>query len=187
MSAKKKAGRPFVKSADTKAKAESSRAEVERMLERYGATGFGYQRDIERGKIVLQFVIPDSQQKDAARVPVTLPIEIRRVYDALYGQPRKNKWVDGRYAGTEHDPKGYDAKKLEQAERVAWRNLVLWIDAALSAATIGAQTITEAFLAHTMVVTDEGTSARMMDYLTSRQGVLAPGVRALLPAPRGES
>ena len=153
------------------------------MLARYGATGFGYQRDLERGTIVLQFVIPDSAGKDAPRVPVTLPIEIHRVYDALYGRPMK--W-DYTLKKNLHNPKGYDAKKLEQAERVAWRNLVLWIDAALSAATIGMQTITEAFLAHTMIATDDGRTSRMMDYLNSRQGVLAPGVRALLPPPREE-
>ncbi len=39
----------------------------------------------------------------------------------------------------------------ERAERVAWRNLVLWIDAALSATAAGLQTIEEAFFAHLLV------------------------------------
>jgi hypothetical protein len=69
-----------------------------------------------------------------------------------------------------------------QAERVAWRNLVLWIDAALSAATVGVQTITEAFFAHTIVVDDGGRAERMVDYVERTGGAIGPGVRALLPS-----
>lgn len=196
MPTKRKASRPFVKSADTQASAANSRAEVEKLLTRYGAVGFGYQVNLEAGTIVVQFVIPDRPGKNAAKIPVTLPVSVRNVYDALYGRPTKEERIPDaerdaddrakypnaiRYR-TVHDPKGYDARKLEQAERVAWRNLVLWIDAALSAASIGVQTISEAFLAHTMIVSDDGRAERMMSYLERTQGVLAPGVRALLPA-----
>lgn len=179
---KRGADRPFVKSADTAASPANSRAEIERMLERYGAVGFGYQRNIEAGTIVVQFIVPDRPGKAEPRVPVTLPVSIRRVYDALYGQTKKWVTVDGK-GRYQHDPKGYDEEKFAQAERVAWRNLVLWIDAALSAAAIGLQTITEAFLAHTMVVGDDGRAERMADYLGRTHGALAPGVRALLPPP----
>lgn len=186
MTARKRTDRPFVKSADTTAKAENSRAEVERMLVRYGASGFAYQRDLEQHTITLQFVIPDSAEKGAPRVPVTLPVSVRRVYDVLYGRPMRYAQKPEGGWGNVYDPKGYDAKKLEQAERVAWRNLVLWVDAALSAASIGMQTITEAFLAHTMVVDDGGQATRMMDYLGHVGGALGPGVRALLPPPKGD-
>lgn len=179
-----KAPRPFVKSADTKASAANSRAEIERLLVRYGAVGFGYQRNLEQGTITVQFVVPDRPGKGQPRVPITLPVSIRRIYDVLYNRPEKwapgSNGTPGRYV---HNPAGYDARKLEQAERVAWRNLVLWIDAALSAAAIGLQTITEAFLAHTMVVSDDGRAERMADYLGRTQGALAPGVRALLSNP----
>lgn len=167
----------FVKAANTTVAPEKSRAEVDRMLTRYGAVGFSYAINIESGEIKIEFVVPDSKKKDAPRIPVRLPISVRRVYDALYGQP--TKWTKD---GWVFDPAGYDPRKLQQAERVAWRNLVIWIDAALSAATIGVQTITEAFFAHTIVVDDGGRTERMAEYVARTGGALAPGVRALLPS-----
>ena len=186
--------KPFVKSADTSSQVSSSKAELERMLRRYGATGFAVQQQFDDSQLPVaasvQFVVPD-KAGDKARVPVSLPIEIRRVYDALYGRPMKNgAWVTPEQSGKSwghytrvHDVNGYDAKKLAQAERVAWRNLVLWIDAALSAASIGFQTITEAFFAHVVVKLDNGNTARMSEVVESMQGQLPTGVRALLAAP----
>jgi hypothetical protein len=167
----------FVKAAETTVAPEKSRAEVERLLRRYGAVGFATTVDLEKAEIRVEFVVPNSKAKDAPRVPVRLPVSVHQVYDSLYGQP--TKWTaDGRV----HDPKGYDAKRMLQAERVAWRNLVLWIDAALSAATVGVQTITEAFFAHTIVVDDGGRAERMVDYVERTGGAIGPGVRALLPS-----
>lgn len=169
----------FVKAGSTTVDPAKSRAEVERMLTRYGAVGFSYAIDITKGEIKIEFVVPDSTQKDAPKIPVRLPISVRRVYDSLYGQPTKLDSESKKYV---HNPNGYDQRKLEQAERVAWRNLVLWIDAALSAATIGVQTITEAFFAHTIVVDDGGRTERMADYVARSGGAIGPGVRALLPS-----
>lgn len=171
----------FVKAADTVVAPEKSRGEVERMLTRYGAVGFAYSVDLEKGEIRVEFVVPDSKQKDAAKIPVRLPVQVRRVYDSLYGRPMR--WdYSTTPAKNVPDPKGYDARKLQQAERVAWRNLVLWIDAALSATTIGVQTITEAFFAHTIVVDDGGRTERMAEYVMRTGGAIGPGVRALLPS-----
>jgi hypothetical protein len=40
-----------------------------------------------------------------------------------------------------------------------------WIDAALSAVSIGAQTIEEAFFAHTVIETADGQSGRLIEYV----------------------
>lgn len=176
--------KPFVKAADTVAAPGKSRAEMERMLTRYGAVGFSYAVDIEKGDIKVEFVVPDSLAKDAPRVPVRLPVSTRRVYDALYGRPMRMDY-SLEPPRRVHDPKGYNPKLLAQAERVAWRNLVLWIDAALSAATIGVQTISEAFFAHALVVSEDGRTERMADYVTRSGGAIGPGVRALLPSSTG--
>jgi hypothetical protein len=186
MTAKKKA-RIFVKSADTKASAANSRAAVEALLRRYGAVGFSVAQEMDNGllqRVVCEFVVPDTLQKDASKVPVRLPVDVRRIYDVLYGRPMTSRWSEDlrRYVHT-HNLNGYDARKMEQAERVAWRNLVLWIDAALSAVVAGLQTVTEAFLAHTLVVNESGRALRMADYLDEVGGALAPGVRALLASP----
>lgn len=192
MSRKKKG--IFVKSADTKATAANSRAAVEALLRRYGAVGFSVAQEMDKGllqRVVCEFVIPDTLQNGASKVPVRLPVDVRRIYDVLYGQPTKSEfreeWKSGKTWGdgyrTVHNPNGYDARKMRQAERVAWRNLVLWTDAALSTVVAGLQTVTEAFLAHTLVANDNGRTMRMADYLDEVQGALAPGVRALLASP----
>jgi len=173
-----KTSRPFVKSADTSTAAVNSRAELDKMLRRYGASAISMSEDIERRQIIVSFIVPDSTQKNAARVPVKLPISIFAVYDALYGRPtRYAAKPDGTGWAHIHDAKAYDPQKLMQAERVAWRNVVLWVDAALSAASVGLQTITEAFFAHA-VVGDGG--ARMVEVVEAFQSQLGAGVQRLL-------
>jgi hypothetical protein len=171
----------FVKSADTSTPIGNSRAEIERILRRYGASGFAVSQDYAEYRVTVTFTVPNSRQKDAIAVPVRLPVSVHAVYDALYGQPITKKWVDGQWVAV-HDRKGYNAKKLEQAERVAWRHLVLWIDAALTAADAGVQTITEAFFAHAIIPTEQGPR-RMIDVIDAAQQYLGNGVQRLLAAP----
>lgn len=142
------ADKRFVKSATTSTAVVNSKSEIEKMLRRYGAEAFSVTHDYAAGKAQVSFLVPDSAEKDARKVPVRLPVDVQRVYHALYGMPMK--W-NHTAAKKVHDPKGYDSRKMEQAERVAWRNLVLWIDAALSTATISLQTITETFFAHAII------------------------------------
>jgi hypothetical protein len=123
------------------------------------------QHRLRPGLIAVAFRVPDSLAKDAPTVPVRLQVETRQVYDALYGQP--TKWSN---AGRVLDPKGYQPKGLLQAERVAWRHLVLWVDAALSAAAAGAQKISEAFLAHTLIRNAEGRTVRVVDQMDEAAG-----------------
>lgn len=170
----------FVKSGDTRTPVSNSRAEVERMLRRYGATGFQVAQDYANHRVVVTFIVPDSTVKGAPSVPVKLPVDIRRVYDALYGQPTKHNYATGKRV---LDPSGYNAKRMEQAERVAWRHLVLWLDAALSAAVAGMQTITEAFFAHAVV---GGGGERMIEVVEHAQAQLGVGVQRLLTAPSEE-
>lgn len=172
----------FIKSSDTKVPVGNSRTEIEKMLRRYGASGISVQQTFD-GKhlpelVTVSFIIPDKKGSNH-KVPVSLPINVKRVYDSLYGQPLK--W--GPKSEKVPDPDGYPDKFLEHAERVAWRNLVLWIDAALSAAAVGLQTITEAFYAHTVVQLEGGGQTRLADYIERTRGQLAPGVRALLASP----
>jgi len=181
MSAK---GRPFVKSADTSTSAVNSRSELDKMLRRYGASAISMSEDIDARRIVVTFIVPDSAAKNAARVPVKLPISIYAVYDGLYGRPtRYAPKPDGTGYHYVTDSRAYDLKKLQQAERVAWRNIVLWVDAALSAASVGLQTITEAFFAHA-IVGENG--ARMVEVVEAFQNQLGAGVQRLLTAPAEE-
>jgi hypothetical protein len=180
-------GKVFIKSADTKSPVANSRGEIEKMLRRYGATGLSVSQDYAEGRITIAFVVPNTTEKDAPTIPVRLQASVRDVYDRLYGRPQLWRTVPGedrpRWV---HNPKGYLEKQMQQAERVAWRHLVLWIDAALTAAQAGLQTISEAFFAHIVIPTETGEALRMVDYLDRVQASLAPGVRALLAAPAEE-
>ena len=178
----------FIKSQDTSVSVANSRGEIEKILRRYGASGISVQQTFD-GKnnpemVTVSFIVPDKIGSEH-KVPVSLPINVKRVYDGLYGQPMKYEWERDERRKV-FNPNGYDPKALPQAERVAWRNLVLWIDAALSAAAVGLQTITEAFYAHTVVQLEGGGQARLADYIERMQGQLAPGVRALLSSPAEE-
>lgn len=169
----------FVKSAKTSASTVNSRSGIDKMLRRYGATAISMQENIERREIVIGFIIPDSPDKTAPKVPVRLPISIYQIYDRLYGRPRRWNPMNGKPGEPQYitDAQCYNADRMAQAERVAWRNLHLWIDAALSAASVGLQTITEAFFAHAVV---GAGGERMIEVIEQSQATLAPGVRALL-------
>lgn len=143
-----KASASFVKSATTSTSVVNSKGELERMLRRYGADMFSTAQDYKLGRVVVMFQIPNSPAKGAKIVDVRFPVETRRVYDLLYGQP--TIW-DHKTHTRVPDANGYDVRKLEQAERVAWRNVILWVDAQLSAAAVGIQTVEEAFIAHVAI------------------------------------
>jgi len=150
----------FVKSANTSVPTGRSQAELEKILRRYGCTGFGVTSDYEKGTAAVVFRVPDGPEKNAAQVPVKLIVDARAVYDSLYGQP--TKWAS---SGRVPDPKGYRESQLLQAERVAWRHLVLWVDAACAASSIGVQRMSEAFLAHTLVRSADGRVLRVVDQM----------------------
>lgn len=155
------AAKPFVKSATTSTPVRNSKADVERVLLRYGADGLSVAQNYGSGTVLVSFIVPNSTEKGAPMVPVKLPIEVRRVYDKLN---------DRNATCTTEEIMGGDPKGWAQAERVAWRNLVLWIDAALSAAQCGLQTITEAFFAH--AVLDGGE--RVIDRAMRGEPVMRP-------------
>lgn len=170
----------FVKSGNTSVPVSRSQAELEKLLRRYGASGFGVTNDYEAMKVMVHFRVPDSGEKGAPQIPVRFDLDIRAVYDALYGRPTKRRWIEdeGKYV-TEWNPAGYDAKKIQQAERVAWRQIVLWVDAACSAAASGVQRMSEAFFAHTLIRDEHGRNQRLVDHLDqvsggNWRGLLAP-------------
>lgn len=151
----------FVKSADTRTPASQSQVALEKLLRRYGAFGFGVQSDYERHLIRVLFRVPDVPG-DVVVVPVRLEISIEAIAKALF-------------PGITN----YSVYGWEQAERVAWRHLVLWVDAACSATNAGLQTMSEAFLAHALVNAPDGKVKRVIEMLDDAAG--DGGYRGLLP------
>ena len=156
----------FVKSASTSVPASRSRIELERVLLRYGCDGFGSATDYKAQKVTVWFSVPDDLGEDAPTVPVKLEIDIHAVHDALYR---------GKLDGT------YHLADLQQAERVAWRQLVLWVDAACSAAAAGVQKMSDSFFAHTIITDNEGRQRRLTEHLDL---VTGGNWRALLAPPK---
>jgi hypothetical protein len=154
----------FVKSANTSVPAARSRDQLEQVLRRYGCSGFGSSQDFEQHRIIVHFVVPDTPAKDAAQIPVRLEVDVPVVCGQLYGKPP------------------YSDNELAQAERVAWRQLILWVDAACSAAAAGVQKMSEAFFAHTVVRGDDGVQRRLVDHFDQLSG---GNWRALLGAGEG--
>lgn len=154
----------FIKAYDTKVSVSNSRAELEKMLRRYGASSFNVAMDFTARRASVSFVVPNGV--GSAQVPVRLYVETGRVARILFSQ--KSRFTEA---------------QLEKAERVAWRNLVLWVDATLSAAAIGMQTVTEAFFAHAVV---GPAGERMIELVEQTQRSLGSGVQRLLTAPAEE-
>ena len=137
--------RPFVKSGSTKVPVTHSQSELERLLRRYGCAGFGVQHDYENQRARVNFRVPDGPENDAPLIPVALELNLRAVYDALHGQPKKRRWFEDKYI-TEFDPAGYDVKLMQQAERVAWRILKDWIEAQMALLDIEMVKMEEIFM-----------------------------------------
>lgn len=173
---RKKSEKRFVKSADTNVSSQESIESIRALVRRHGATGFGVLEDYKTGVSSVQFVLIEGND----RIPITIPVNVGRVYDMMY--PRE------KVVGLNDPAKNRDdikANRREQAERTAWRQLYLIIDATLTAHALGVMSISDAFLAHTMIVHDDGRSERMGDYVDRVGGALGPGVRALLGAGNG--
>jgi hypothetical protein len=133
-----------------------SQGDIMSTLHRYGASGFGFHR---RGSVVeVTFHLPE----DGGERSVRIPVDVDRVHDRLVGQLASKARKEKQAVNTE--------TMRAQAERVAWRVLLSWINAALSAVAIGAQTIEEAFFAHVVVETTDGQNGRLIDYVHTLEG-----------------
>lgn len=184
------AKRPFVKAETTSVAPEKSRLEIEQLLKRYGALGYSFSANMETGEARVEFVVPNSGEKDAPRIPVRIPVNHFDVFDVMYGQPKVTRKgtgsydAAGKYVTTVRDPMPrpytHDPKRIQQAERVAWRNLVLWIDAALSAAFVGLRSIAETFAGDRLVTDESGQTMRVAELMEKAGGAMPNGGRLLL-------
>lgn len=159
--------RRFVKAYSTDVPVSRSQVQLQETLRRYGATGFGVHQDYATGNVQVFFRVPD-EFKSETLIPVRLEVSTEPVFRALFHR----------------SPPSYqreNSREWQQAERVAWRQLLLWVDAALSAASAGVQKISEAFLAHTLVQGSDGKARRVVDQMDEAAG---GNWRALLAAPK---
>lgn len=165
----KRSAKKFVKSADTDVSVQESMESIRALVRRHGAVGFGVLEDYKTGMSTVQFALIQEER----HVPISIPVNVKRVHELMYVRAPAHK--DAAIA----------LAREEQAERTTWRQLYLIIDATLTAHTLGVMPLSDSFLAHTMVVHEDGRSERMGDYVDRVGGALGPGVRALLGAGNG--
>lgn len=123
---------------NTSVPADRSRAEIDRVLSRYGASGFGY--SWERREVAINPVPvygPKTEQRDFAAI--VFQFKARRVRLDV-------PMPTAREAGT--------TERAERASRQRWRALLLVIKAKLEAVESGISTLEQEFLAN--IVTDSG-------------------------------
>lgn len=165
----------YLKATKSEVSVDKSVAQIKKLVMQFGASGFSTSEDYQKGISTITFVLNTAVGQ---HVPVRIPVDVNRVYKALYAD-KPLPW--SRNADT------MKRNRMEQASRTAWRNVNLLVEAALSSVSLGVQTIEDVFLAHTLVVSDDGGTTRMADYLAATGGALAPGVRALLGPPREDN
>lgn len=146
---------------NTDVTSERSRAEIERTLQRYGATSFMY--GWEEGRAVLGFVASDRQ------VRFVLPLPDRGAREFTHTPSR----------GTRRSASAA-AEAYEQAVRQRWRALALVIKAKLEAVEAGIVTFDEEFLAHLVLPTGETVAQATLPAVV--QAYATGQTPALLPA-----
>ncbi|HLY29909.1 MAG TPA: hypothetical protein VKQ36_02665 [Ktedonobacterales bacterium] len=145
--------------AHTTVGADRSRAEIERTLERYGATSFayGWQKDIA----VISFEARDRR----IRLTLTMPHLEQFRWTATHQRRSDNSTREA----------------WEQAKRQRWRALALYVKAKLEAIEAGIISFEDAWLPHTVLpdgrTVSEWLQPQLADALAENQ------LPSLLPAP----
>jgi hypothetical protein len=157
----------WVRSWDTDVPVSRSSIELDTLLRRYGARGYTVSSDYSAGTLLIGFTMPKTWQiKTDEVVEIKLTVGFRETLRRL------EKMEVFR---TKRDRKEYrtrEAWALEQAERVAWRQIILWVEAGLNMAASGVQTVEEAFFAHSVL---PGTHARVIDVVNEKRRLLTGG------------
>ena len=145
--------------ANTDVSTERSRGEIERTLQRYGATGFlyGWNND--------QAVLGFEMNKRQLRFTIALP---DRQAAAFQKTP----------TGKQRTPHAAQ-EAWEQATRQRWRALALVIKAKLEAVESGIATFEEEFLAHILLPSGQTVGQWMIPQV--KQAYLTGDMPALLP------
>lgn len=126
---------------ETTVPVEQSRAEIERLLARYGATAFSYAQDVDRGMAAISF----AASKRLVRFIVRMPRA------ESFSKTRTGRDVS----------EGKQVELAAQEGRRLWRSLVLMVKAKLDSVASGIATFEDEFLAYIVLPTG-GTAGEFM-------------------------
>ena len=156
---------------DTNVSSESSRAEIERTLSRYGAKQFMYGWGEHEGRDVA--VVGFQAHGRQVRFHLAMP------------DPQSREFTHTPARQTRRDEKGR-LEAYEQATRQRWRALALTIKALLEAVEVGILNFEQAFLANIMLPDGSSVGDFMLPqvataYETAAMPSLLPSYRAIEP------
>ena len=117
---------------NTSVSADKSRSEIERTLQRYGATGFMY--GWEGSKAIIAFKMKNRQIRFMLEMP---------------GRDEKQFWFTSGRNQKRSEAQAFAA--WEQATRQRWRALALAVKAKLEAVEAGIATFEQEFMAHVVL------------------------------------
>lgn len=141
-----------------------TRAEIEDLLLKYGASRFGFMTHPDRGEVAFEFEEP------LIRITVPLP----------HQDDDEFKWTNH---STRRQRDGQARRKAwEQACRSRWRALLLVIKAKLEAIEVGISTFEHEFLAH--IVTGNGRTIGEQIIPQIENAIASGGGIPLLEGPR---
>lgn len=121
---------------NTTVSVESSRAEIERTLSRYGAVSFAYGWDQQRA--LIEFAVHNR------RVRFVLPLPDR-------DDPAFTTYKRGQFGSVQKRSPEEAIKRWEQACRQRWRALALAVKAKLEVVDVGISTFEDEFMAHVVL------------------------------------
>ena len=153
---------------DTEVSVERSRAEIEAILTKYGASQFGYATDSVRGLASVQFCACDRHIRFVLKLPNRDDKQFQRT-------PHRHK--------LRTPEQSYQA--WEQACRQRWRALALCIKAKLEVVECGISEFESEFMAN-IVLPGGATVGQFMKPQIERAyttGDMPPGIAGMLPAP----
>ncbi len=150
--------------ATTTVTSDRSRAEIEQLLRRYGASAFAYGWDKESRCATIMFEV--DKRRVRFQLPLPDPNERRFTHTSVRGYRRT---VEAREA------------EYEQAIRQRWRALTLVIRAKLEAVTAGITTTADEFLASTVMPTGATVGEWLQPQL--ERAYTEHRMPALLPSP----
>ena len=139
----------FVRSWDTEVPVSRTAATLEEMIRRYGASGYTRSEDYASGRVVVAFTI--------AGRDVRIFVDIPTVERKLRAMPEFEAKRDRRPNDTKAE------WTRAQSGRVAWRHLLLYVEASLNAVSAGLLTLEEAFFAHALIQAPDGSQQRAAD------------------------
>lgn len=152
----------------TSVSVERSRAEIERTLQRYGASKFMYGWDHQEA--VIAFIVHNEGSGEMRQVRFKVHVPPRgEFFKTPTGRRRTALQIE---------------KEWEQAQRSRWRALLLVIKAKLEAIDAGIATFEDEFLAYTMLPGGETVGEWIAPQLDEvyEKGVMPADLRLALPA-----